>query len=147
MDDRDAVKSEVLAQHQHLDVLLQEVREALQAGDGGGALREAFSQLRSALETHFEQEDRLYYPSIWALRPTQKARLHACVDAHAGFRSMLRDIARLLEVDELGAARESFDLFSQGFEIHEDAEEAILAELDHEMALREDGERADNPRS
>ena len=136
-DDRDAgasVKSRVLEQHRRLDALLKEVRKAFQAGNAGESVREAFSELRDALETHFEQEDRLYYPSIWALRPEQKAPLQACVASHTGFRAVLRDISQRLGDGQLAEALTALDAFTRGFERHEAAEEAVLAELDRELA-------------
>lgn len=132
VEERDAVKKEVLAEHRQLDVLLREVRVAFAGGGAESSPREAFARLREALETHFEQEDRLYYPSIWALRPSQREPLQACVAAHIGFRSMMRQIADLLEADEPGAALEVFDAFAQGFETHEALEESVLAALDRE---------------
>jgi iron-sulfur cluster repair protein YtfE (RIC family) len=136
-DDRDAgasVKTEVQEQHRQLDALLEEVRKAFREGSAREAVRAAFSHLREALETHFEQEERLYYPPIWALRPTQKAPLQACVAAHTGFRSALRDISHLLESDQVTGALETFETFARGFEHHEAVEEAILVELDREVA-------------
>ena len=133
-DTRDAVTTQVLEQHRRLDALLDDVGEAFRRSDSGQSLREAFSLLREALETHFEQEDRLYHPAIWSLRPTQKPALQACVRAHEGFRSALRDIAELLERGEVQRAAQTFDLLSKGFERHEAAEEAVLAELDREVA-------------
>ncbi|MEN8181829.1 MAG: hemerythrin domain-containing protein [Myxococcota bacterium] len=136
-DDRDAgasVKTDVLEQHRQLDALLEEVREAFQEEGPGESAREAFRRLREALETHFEQEDRLYYPAIWALRPMQKAPLQACVAAHAGFRSRLRDIAERLQRGEVAAALNAFDDLAQAFESHEAVEETVLAELDREVA-------------
>ena len=141
-DDGNTVKTEILVQHRRLNSLLEEVRVAFQAGDAGESTRESFSQLRKALETHFEQEDRLYHPAIWSLRPKQKPALQACVRAHEGFRSLLRDIAELLESNEMTRTAQTFDLFAQGFERREAAEEAILAEVDREMA---DAARAVQP--
>ncbi len=132
-DTRDAVTTQVLEQQRRLDALLDDLREAFRRSGTVQSLREAFSLLREALETHFEQEDRLYHPAIWSLRPTQKPALQACVRAHAGFRSTLRDIAELLEHGEMQRAAQTFDLLAQGFERHEAAEEVVLAELDREM--------------
>lgn len=130
------MKTEILAQHRFLDALLGEVRETFQASDAGRSAREAFSQLRGVLETHFEQEEDLYYPAIWALRPAQKAPLEACVGAHTEFRAMLRQISRLLEGGQLRGALEALDALAHGFERHEVLEEAVLAELDRELAGR-----------
>ena len=135
-DDHEAeasVTTEVLEQHRRLETLLEDVQKAFRADDGGASAREAFSRLRETLETHFEQEDRLYYPSIWALRPAQKAPLQACVAAHTRFRSVLHDISQLLEDDQLAGASSAFDAFAQRFESHEATEEAVLTELDREL--------------
>jgi iron-sulfur cluster repair protein YtfE (RIC family) len=132
--DRGAVKTEILEQHRRMGSLLEKVREDLRAGDAGASVRRSFSELREALETHFEQEDRLYFPSIWALRPSQKARLQSCVATHDALRSMLGEIADLLERNEPTRATHTFDLLAEGFESHEALEEEILAELDREVA-------------
>ena len=145
-EDRDAVSVEVLEQHRRLDLLLADVREAFRVGDTHPSARESFTFLREALETHFEQEDRLYHPAIWSLRPTQKPALQACVRAHEDFRSMLRDIAELLESNDVTRAAQTFDLLAQGFESHEAAEEAVLAELDRERTDADHAVQVD-PRS
>jgi predicted metal-dependent HD superfamily phosphohydrolase len=124
-DDRDAASVDILEQHRRLDALLRDVREALRVRDAGRSAREAFTLLREALETHFEQEDRLYHPAIWSL---------ACLRAHEEFRSMLRDVAGLLESGAVEQAAHTFDLLVEGFARHEAAEEGVLAEIEHELA-------------
>lgn len=143
-DDRDAASVDILEQHRRVDALLRDVREALRVRDAGRSAREAFTLLREALETHFEQEDRLYHPAIWSLRPTQKPALQACLRAHEEFRSMLRDVAELLESGAVEQAAHTFDLLVEGFARHEAAEEGVLAEIEHELARTVRAEHAES---
>jgi hypothetical protein len=133
----DSVEREVQAQHRRLDALFEDARDALHGEDALAAATEAFGILQGALETHFAQEDRLYYPAIWALRPEQKPELQAAVDAHQGFRAGLGRIESLLTEGELGAARRAFDELAESFARHEALEERVLARLARETtALR-----------
>jgi hypothetical protein len=128
------VEHEVMAEHRLLDALFADARDAFHAGDALEAARESFATLRDALETHFEQEDRLYYPAIWALRPLRKDALMAAVEGHHAFRVQLREIDALLAEGELADARNAFDALTLAFIKHERAEEEVLSALDRELA-------------
>ena len=128
------MEREVRAQHRRIDALFADARDALHAGDALEAASEAFASLRDALDTHFEQEDRLYYPAIWALRPEQKPGLVAAVEAHRDFRARLRAIDALLAEGELGEAQRAFEALAEAFTLHESQEESVLARLDRELA-------------
>lgn len=128
------MEHEVMAEHRLLDALFADARDAFHAGDALEAARESFATLRDALETHFDQEDRLYYPAIWALRPLRKDALLAAVEAHHAFRTQLRDIDALLAEGEITDARNAFDALAAAFVKHEQQEERALASLDRELA-------------
>jgi len=131
----DSVERKVFAEHRRLDALFEEVRDSFRPTGSPEATREALGELRAALETHFDQEDRLYYPAIWALRPDLKPELKSLVDSHADFLAQFDRMAALLERSEGDEARAVFDHLSAVFERHEGAEEGILSALDREIRI------------
>lgn len=122
------VRERVEAAHRVLARLMAGVRETFAAGSVAPA-RASFAALREALETHFEQEDSLYYPAIRALRPDTRETLARIAEGHQQFRETFADIdARIAE----GALREAatrFDAFAEAFAQHEAMEEALLASI------------------
>jgi len=128
-----SVRDSVVAAHRTLDELLGHLRVALEEGLAAPAA-EACARLCEALETHFQQEDSLYYPSIAALRPQVREAVAQFAEAHDRFRRQFHEIDRLLQEDDLEQAGQTFDAFAEGFARHEAAEEALLTELDHEVA-------------
>lgn len=128
-----SVEQQVTAEHRKLDTLFAETRAAFRSGRDA-ATRNAFGQLRDALDAHFEQEDRLYYPTIWALRPDRKAPLRVFVEAHERFRARFEAIADSLQRDSLAEAERAFEEFSEAFAQHEAGEERLLRSLEAEVA-------------
>ena len=55
----------IYSEHRHLDSHFRDTLDAL-AGEEAHA---ACSLLREALEVHFGQEEDLYFPTLWKLRP------------------------------------------------------------------------------
>jgi len=129
----DSVEREVFAQHRRLDALFEEVRDSFRPEGPPEATRDALTELRAALEVHFDQEDRLYYPAIWALRPDLKPQLKSLVSAHGDFTAQLDRLESLFDRGERAEARSVFDYLSVVFKRHESAEEAALATLDREI--------------
>jgi len=128
-----SVEREVFAQHRELDSLFEEVLDSFRPEGPPETTLEALKELREALETHFDQEDRLYYPAIWALRPDLEPQLRTLVDAHGEFLAQLDRLGTLLDRGERAEASSVFDYLSAVFKRHEDAEEAALATLDREI--------------
>ncbi len=91
------------------------------------------------METHFEQEDELYYPAIWVLRPSEKPELLGFVEAHQHFRTRLREIEAHLDREALDEAFRAFAHLAETFAAHEVAEERLLRDLDRQLAPRTDG--------
>ena len=127
------VPDEVRSEHRRLNALFVETREALR-GEHEGAAVAAVSELREALELHFQQEDSLYYPTILALRPEHVAPLRACMEAHEWFRERLVRLVESVRArprsDALGVLAEITERFAQ----HEAIEEGVLAAIDRETA-------------
>lgn len=126
--------TQIVAEHRKLNALFDDVREAFSDPDARVAAREAFTELRQALETHFDQEERLYYPAIWGLRPDKKVRLRACIDTHSDFRTRMRAIHEQLALGDVGHGARSFEKLATAFLEHEALEEQVLAELEREIA-------------
>jgi hypothetical protein len=95
----------------------------------------SLARLQEALEVHFLQEDELYYPAIWALRPGQRERLEACVAVHHQFRDLLRDLCGRATRGELAGALQVFEALAEDFRRHEVREEEVLHALDRELAV------------
>ncbi len=127
-------RQSVIVEHKRLRSLLGETRDALARRDGSSAARECVNELRAALEAHLEQEESLYYPTIWALRPSLKRPLMSLVSSHPGFRSRLDALAEALEVEDLERARAQFEELADSFDEHERAEEEMLRSLDEEIS-------------
>jgi iron-sulfur cluster repair protein YtfE (RIC family) len=128
------LEREVIEEHRRLDALFSAVREMFVAQRGPAALSSSLGRLQEALEVHFLQEDELYYPAIWALRPEQKARLEACVAVHQQFRDLLRDLEGRTTRGELAGALQVFEALAEDFRRHEVREEEVLHDLDRELA-------------
>ncbi len=125
----------VTAEHRRLDVLLEAALAALASEAEPDAARGTLGALRAALETHFDQESRLYFPAIEALRPDLKPDIQRLLDAHGSFRRRLDHIETRLSERGLAEAHADLQAFSRDFSAHEAAEEAMLVELTHDAAV------------
>lgn len=128
----DAMEESIGAAHRKIDGLLGETAQALGAGDAAGALK-AFTRLAEALDTHFEQEDHLYYPPIRSLRPEFKTTVDGFVAAHRLFRQDFAEIGSLLANESLAEAARALERFGQTFALHEAAEEEMLRSLNRTL--------------
>jgi hypothetical protein len=122
------VRQRVEAAHRALARLLGSVREAFRTG-GVGPARESFGALREALETHFEQEDSLYYPAIRALRPDTHETLARIAQGHQRFRDTFAAIDARIAEGALDEAAARFEAFAEAYAQHEAVEEALLASI------------------
>jgi hypothetical protein len=129
----DSVGDQVAAAHRRLDALFDETLGALRDGPSPEAAHEAFTRLREALEAHFDQEDRLYYPALWGLRPQLKPPLEALVRAHEGFRAQLAAFDAALTAGRVEEAAGKLSDLAEGFSRHEAEEEELLCSLDREL--------------
>jgi hypothetical protein len=125
------VRESVEAAHRALDLLFGQARRAFETG-GAPLARESFAELREALETHFDQEDRLYYPTIRALRPGSRDALARITESHAEYRETFAEIDACLAREEVASAAARFEAFARSFSRHEAMEEGLLRELERE---------------
>jgi hemerythrin len=128
------VEQEVRAEHRRLDEVFAEMGRTFRESADLEEVRDAFAALAEQLDVHFEQEDRLYYVTIGALRPEFKPDIEAIALAHGRFRLQMSKITELLDRADLDAARRTFAQFVANFERHEAAEEQLLGRVDRETA-------------
>jgi len=143
-DDRDTrnrdagpPESRLVGEHRDLDARFRALLDLLaEPGANPERARAWFRELREAVETHVDREDRLYYPALRALRPRHAAATRALAAAHDGFRASL--VA--LDADFARGAREAsareLRHFAGEFGVHEAEEERLLGEIERDLGLR-----------
>ena len=127
------VISRVGAVHRSLAAMFEETRAAFRDGDEAEAAV-AFGRLREELETHFDKEDRLYYPAIRALRPDRAEAVNRVERAHAQFIRRFELIVAQIQEGKLDEAERSFEEFAEAFIFHEIREEDLIRSLERELA-------------
>lgn len=125
------LKERIAEEHRRLAPFFEQLREAL-GGRGAIAVRDAFEQLQDELERHLAQEDRLYYPTLSALRPGHRETLRRFVLDHDSFRAELEAIDGWLEAEETARARARFETLARSFAAHEVHEEEVLHRINAE---------------
>jgi hypothetical protein len=129
------VQQKVRSEHRRLDELFVEVGAVFAPSGGAEEMRDAFSALSEAIDLHFEQEERLYYASIGALRPDVKPEIAAISEAHRRFRLTLAAIGDQLERGDLAGARRGFTVLASAFQDHEAVEEHLLHRVEEAAGL------------
>ncbi len=125
--------NEIADEHRALDRLFTGALTALEGTGPEAQVRDAFEELREALESHLAAEENLYFPTIWALRPEFKDRLRAFIRAHHHFRGLVQEIAGLMDSRETEEARFVLERLRHEFGRHEGSEEDALRSLDQEI--------------
>jgi hypothetical protein len=124
------VQQVVRGEHYRLGEMFVEVGRIFGAASAVETVREAFSILSEQLDVHFEQEERLYYASIGALRQDLKPAILTISEDHRRFRLELAAIADQLERGDVEGAAHGFEALTTGFRRHEAMEEALLRRVD-----------------
>ena len=124
--------SPVENEHVRLHALLESTRVAFAEGLAEG--RRALAVLGSALDAHLEHEDRLYYPTILALRPQHRGSLARISATHDELRALLARALRSAEAASLPDARAAVERLTAAFARHEDEESAWLEALEAELS-------------
>jgi hypothetical protein len=131
------VLKKIAEEHRALDRMFASAH-ALLEGDGPVLqARDAFEELREALDAHLSAEENLYFPTIWALRPEFKGRLRAFIRAHHHFRGLIEEIVGLMESHETEEATHVLGQLRHEFGRHEGGEEDTLRSLDEEILKAE----------
>jgi hemerythrin len=133
MSQDESFERRVAEQHRLLDGMFASVLEAVSRDGAEAGARAAFSQLREALEVHFDQEERLHYPAVRLLSPGRGDAVAAIVRAHESFRAQLEGIESSLAATRTGEAEQRLRAFVDAFAAHEAAEEGLLRSLDQEI--------------
>jgi hypothetical protein len=125
------MREEIAAQHRRLDPLFEAVRSAFERA--AAQADRALAELEEALATHFDQEDRLYYPTIGSLRPEHRGRVERFAADHQRFLAHLEAIGEHVRGRGLADAARDFEVFAGDFARHEAQEEALLHDLQVEL--------------
>ena len=126
-----AARWSVTFEHRKLGALFAGVREALGEPDESRAsARKALLRLSEAMEAHLGQEESLYYPTIWALRPDFREPLRDLLDSHPIIREELVGLEESLDGDPFSEVEGRLDRLFTFFRHHESAEEKLLHSLD-----------------
>ena len=120
----------IVAEHGEIARRFADVRAALESPNGSVEARARAAELSEILEAHFQREESLYYPTIWALRPDLKPPLTALVESHPVLRKGLEAITTALATASVDAARRHLDELAEVLRGHERAEERLLRTLD-----------------
>jgi hemerythrin len=120
------VPQRVSHEHRRLHDLVVAARSALK---GSGDAHRAVEALSDATEAHFLREERLYYPTLWALRGELEGPLGGLISEHNDFRARLREILRAQAGGSYRFAIEQLEIFVELLGEHESAEERMLASL------------------
>lgn len=131
----DRVQQRVRSEHRRIDELFVDVAAVFKAPGDAEEMRDALAALAETLDVHFEQEERLYYASIAALRPDLQPEIAAISAGHRRFRLELAAIADQLERSDLTAARQGFTALARSFEQHEATEERLLHRVEETAGL------------
>lgn len=132
----DTVQRAVRGEHRRLDELFVAMGERFGTSTTADEVRDAFSALSVAIDVHFEQEERLYYASIGALRPDLKPEITKLLEAHRRFRLELAAIGDQIERSGLTGARQSFSALAAAFQQHESAEDRLLQRVEEAAGER-----------
>ena len=134
MDRNDSYEGMFAAEHRRLDAMFETLLAALRDGASDPAVRDLFNEMREALEAHIDQEDRLYYPAVRALRPVHRNVIEGLVGAHELFRAQLGEIDASLASGVVTEAGRALAAFVKAFGEHEAAEERLLHAIDEELS-------------
>ena len=130
-DTRDELHGIVSRAHRRLDALFVELEASFaKLAEAPEAVRAAFAALSEQLDVHFEQEDRLYHPSVGTLCPELEPQIRAISDAHRSFRLELAAIGDQLARGELSPARSRVAALAEAFQRHEAREESLLQRVE-----------------
>ena len=130
---RGSMEHAVARAHRELDALFDETRAALRAGERAVGV-ESRDCLCEALETHFAQEDDLYFPAISSLRPEARASVKGFAEDHERLRSLSRELRACMEKESREEVEAGLAEFAAFFAEHEAREEEFLHSLDRDLA-------------
>jgi hypothetical protein len=116
-------------EHSELDRLVAAVEESL-SGGRVDVSRGALDELAAALESHFDVEERVYFPLVERFSPEHAAIVRAARLGHVKVVETLENLRDLVERGQVGAARRILALLLERFRTHETEEARLIAELE-----------------
>ena len=114
--------STIQAAHSRIDAWFETTRAVLASDEAVSAC----AQLREALETHFAQEEDLYFPTLWQLRPDCEKSLRGLIAAHAVYLGQVDKTAEFIGAGRTDEAVICFEELQKLFAAHELEEEETL---------------------
>jgi len=117
--------STIQAAHGRIDAWFETTRAALSGDEAASAC----AQLRDVLESHFAQEEELYFPALWQLRPEHEKSLRGLIAAHASFLGKIDQTAEFIDAGRPDEAVACFEELQKLFAAHEVEEEETLHAL------------------
>ncbi len=129
---RNPIERDVIEEHRRIDVQFAAVREGFVGECAVADLCREIERLQQVLDVHFGQEEALYYPALWALRPALREPLERCLVEHEVLGAQLLELKGCTDREELAAAVRAFEALAESFRRHEVREEHALHDLDRE---------------
>ncbi len=108
--------------HDRIDAWFETTRSVLATDEAATAC----AQLRDALESHFAQEEDLYFPTLWQLRPDCEKTLRGLIAAHAVYLEKVDKTAEFIGAGRPDDAVACFEELQALFAAHEVEEEETL---------------------
>jgi iron-sulfur cluster repair protein YtfE (RIC family) len=116
-------------EHSELDRLVADVEDALNGGRLDAA-QVALAALAEALESHFNVEERVYFPLVERFSPEHAAIVRGARMGHARVTESLDSLREVVERGEIAAARRALAMVLDLFRRHEGEEAKLIAELE-----------------
>jgi iron-sulfur cluster repair protein YtfE (RIC family) len=116
-------------EHSELDRLVADVEDSLNGGRLDAA-QVALAALAEALESHFNVEERVYFPLVERFSPEHAAIVRGARMGHARVTESLDSLREVVERGEIAAARRALAMVLDLFRRHEGEEAKLIAELE-----------------
>jgi iron-sulfur cluster repair protein YtfE (RIC family) len=116
-------------EHSELDRLVADVEDSLNGGRLDAA-QVALAALAEALESHFNVEERVYFPLVERFSPEHAAIVRGARMGHARVTESLDTLREVVERGEIAAARRALAMVLDLFRRHEGEEAKLIAELE-----------------
>ena len=116
-------------EHSDLDHLVAALEESL-SGGRIAVSRRAVEELATALESHFDLEERVYFPLVERFSPEHSTRVRAARVAHAQVSETLQSLRDLIEQGETLKACRVLAVLLDRFRTHEIEDARLIADLE-----------------
>lgn len=121
----ETIQQAFTADHRACDESLARVEKGLMA-KAGAQSDEAFASFRAQLESHFDAEEQILFPSLEAVFPGGSGPISVMRSEHAQVRDLCNEVQALIRGSEFAQAAETVDLLFSMLQSHNIKEEQIL---------------------